>query len=79
MFNSAVSIERIERQIEALSMQEQDVLRVMDQKPFMKVKASRLLARIRKDRDHLEAVLQDFVVRGRDGVSWSELVASHES
>ena len=72
-----VSIQRIERQIEDLNIQEKDALQALEQNTSIPVQVFGLLARIRKDREHLQAVLRDSVETGRAGVRWSELVAEH--
>lgn len=76
MCDGPVSIQRIQRQIEALTIQEQDALQVLARKPNVSVQVFGLLAR--KDREHLKAVLHDSLTRGRAGVRWSELVAEHK-
>lgn len=78
MCDGPVSIQRIERQIEALNDQEQDALQLLLRKPSVSVQVVGLLSRVRKDREHLTGVMLRSVATGRSGVRWTELVAEPE-
>jgi len=71
------SVRRIEAQIASLNTQEQDALQLLLRKPNVSVQVSGVLARIRKDREHLTAVLRESITNGRSVIQWGDLVAEH--
>ena len=73
--SETASIERIERQIAALNLQEEDARELLLLRPNISTQVQRMLLRIRTDREHLIGVICEAKTRGRREVHWSELVA----